>query len=346
MSSKGTVLITGFNGYLAGRVAEAALKAGYSVRGTVRNLAAGAEVQKALLDLGYGGGAEVVQVPDMTEPGAFDEAAIGCSAIIHLASPVNDIWSLEPTEIVRMAVNSTTGILESALKAGPQMQSVVLMSSAGAIFDVPPEPGVYSEKSWNTTSEPAVEKLGRDAGMLHAYCASKTAGERAFWRFRDERKPSFGMTTLQATYFIGPPLVPWKTKEQVPFSLTNLWKQIQGEEVPGSMLLYEGTIDIRDVARVILWSVLNPKEADGERFLCASATGGTQANADILNKHLPSLGVVKGNPGQGYESGYPSTSGTIAFDGSKAVKATGQDWIPYETSILDTAKVLTPLLSQ
>ncbi|KAI1138660.1 NAD(P)-binding protein [Hypoxylon sp. FL0543] len=344
MSSKGTILITGFNGYLAGRVAEAALQAGYSVRGTVRNLAAGAEVQKALLGLGYGSGAEVVQVPDMTEPGAFDEAAIGCSAIIHLASPVNDIWTLDPREVVRMAVNSTTGILESALKAGPQLQSVILMSSAAAIFDVPTEPGVYSEKDWNISSDPAVEKLGREAGGLHAYCASKTAGERAFWRFREEQKPTFSMTTIQATYFIGPPLVPWKTKEQIPFSLTNLWKLLRGEEVPGTMLLYDTTIDIRDVARVILWSVLHPKEADGERFLCASATGGSQAMADILNKHLPELGVAKGNPGEGYEPGYPSTSGTIAFDGSKAVKVTGQDWIPYETSILDTAEVLRPLL--
>ncbi|KAI1415361.1 NAD(P)-binding protein [Hypoxylon sp. FL1857] len=342
--SKGTILITGFNGYLAGRVAEAALRAGYSVRGTVRNMAAGAEVQKALQDLGYGSGAEVVQVPDMAEPGAFDEAAIGCSAIIHLASPVSDVWMLEPPEVVRMAVDSATGILESALKAGPQLKSVVLMSSAGAIFDVPTKPGVYSEQNWNTTSEEAVEKLGRDAGGLHAYCASKVAGEKAFWRFRNERKPPFSMTTVHATYFIGPPLVPWKTKEQVPFSLTNLWKLLQGEDVPGSMLLYEGTVDIRDVARVILWSVLNPEKADGERFLCASATGGSQANADILNKHMPSLGVAKGNPGQGYEPGYPSTSGSIAFDGSKAARVTGQDWIPYETSILDTVKVLAQLL--
>lgn len=66
--------------------------------------------------------------------------------------------------------------------------------------------------------------------------------------------------------------------------------------------------------------------------------------ADILNKHMPELGLVKGNPGEGYEEGYPSTSGNVAFDGGKAVKATGQDWIPYETSIVETAKVLVPLL--
>ncbi|KAI1776469.1 NAD(P)-binding protein [Hypoxylon cercidicola] len=346
MSSRGTILITGLNGYLAGRLAEAALRAGYNVRGTVRNLAAGAEVQKALLGLGYGGGAEVVHVPNMIEPGAFDEAVIGCTAIVHLAATVNETWTLEPSEVVRMAVSSTTGILDSALKAGAQLQSVVFMSSAAAIFDVPPEPGIYTEKDWNTTSGPAITKLGSDAGGLHAYCASKTVAERAFWRFRDERKPAFSMTSIQATYFIGPPLVPWKTKEQIPYSLSNVWKLMQKEDVPGPMLLYESSIDIRDVARVILWSAINPNTADGERFLCASAVGGAQAIADILNKHMPSLGVARGSPGQGYESGYPPTSGTIAFNAHKAVQATGQDWIPYETSITDTAKFLMQYLEK
>ncbi|KAI1767715.1 NAD(P)-binding protein [Hypoxylon sp. FL1150] len=346
MSSKGTILITGLNGFLAGRLAEAALKAGYGVRGTVRNLTAGAEVQKALVRLGYGDGAEVVHVPDMTVPGAFDEAAIGCTAIVHLAAPVKETWTLEPSEVVRMSVSSTTGILGSALKAGPQLQSVVYMSSAGALFDIPPEPGVYTEKNWNTTSEPAVIKLGPDAGGLHAYCASKTVAEGAFWKFRDEQKPAFSMSSIQATYFIGPPLVPWETKEQIPYSLGNVWKLLQKEDVPGPMLFYESSIDVRDVARVILWSVINSKTADGERYLCASAVGGAQATADILNKHMPSLGVTQGSPGQGYESGYPSTGGAIAFDGKKAVEATGQDWIPYETSITDTARFLMRYLEK
>ncbi|KAL7625198.1 hypothetical protein AAE478_004413 [Parahypoxylon ruwenzoriense] len=340
MSSKGTILITGLNGYLAGRVAEAALKAGYSVRGTVRNLEAGNEVQKALLNLGHGGGVEVVRIPDMTEAGAFDKAVIGCSAIVHLAAPVDETWTLEPPELMRMVVSSTTGILDSALKAGAELQSVIFMSSAAAVFDVPPKPGVYSEKDWNTTSEVAVSQLGRDAGGLHAYCGSKTVAERTFWRFRDEQKPPFSMTAIQATYFIGPPLVPWKTKERIPYSISNVWKLLQGEDIPGPMLIYESTIDIRDVARVILWSVLNSRDADGERFLCSSATGGAQAVADILNKHVPSLGVTRGNPSQGYEQDYVSVSGTVAFDSSKTVQATGQDWIPYEASITDTARFL------
>ncbi|KAI0884360.1 NAD(P)-binding protein [Annulohypoxylon maeteangense] len=344
MSPKETILITGFNGYLAGRVAELALKAGYNVRGTVRNLDAGTEVQKALLKLGYGGGAEVVQIPDMTIPGAFDQAVIGCSAIIHLASPVKDTFILPPPEVVRMNMSGTMGILESASKVGSQLKTVVLMSSAAAIFDVPTEPGVYSEKNWNTTSEPAIAQLGSEAGGLHAYCASKTVGERAFWKFHDEKKPSFSMTTLQATYFIGPSLTPWTSPSQLPFSLGNLFSLLSTKQIPGPNLIYENTIDVRDVARVILWTVLNPVAADGQRYLCAAATGGSQAMADILNKYMPELGLSKGTPGEGYEEDYPSTSGNVAFDGKKAVEATGQEWIPYETSILDTTKALIPLL--
>lgn len=60
--SQGTILITGLNGYLAGRVAEAVLKAGYDVRGTVRNIVAGKKVEDALVGTGYGGKVEVVEV--------------------------------------------------------------------------------------------------------------------------------------------------------------------------------------------------------------------------------------------------------------------------------------------
>lgn len=78
MDSKGTVLITGLNGYLAGWVAEGALEEGYNVRGTVRRVESGARVQRTLHDLGYEKGrVEVVQVPDIAKPGAFDEVLRG-----------------------------------------------------------------------------------------------------------------------------------------------------------------------------------------------------------------------------------------------------------------------------
>lgn len=101
-------------------------------------------------------------------------------------------------EIVRKAVESTTGILDSALRAGPGLQSVVLMSSVAAMMDLPPEPRPYSEKDWNTKSEEIVRTYGSEAPFYMAYAAAKTASERVFWEFRLEKKPAFALTAILA----------------------------------------------------------------------------------------------------------------------------------------------------
>jgi nucleoside-diphosphate-sugar epimerase len=75
MASKGTVLVTGANGYIAARTVEAFLNAGYSVRGTVRALSSANEVKKALSE--HADRLEFVEVPDITIPNAFDEAVKG-----------------------------------------------------------------------------------------------------------------------------------------------------------------------------------------------------------------------------------------------------------------------------
>ncbi|KAI0909021.1 hypothetical protein F4823DRAFT_625159 [Ustulina deusta] len=338
---KGTILITGLNGYLAGRTAELVLQEGYRVRGTVRNKLAGQKVKVALCRLGYSADdIDVVQISDMCRPDALELAADGCCAIFHLASPIADIWTLPPSEVVRIAVESTASVLSAAWKAGRTMNSVVLVSSAAALFDVPLENRLYTEKDWNTTSEQIVDRDGDQAGGFHAYLASKTAAERLFWRFRDDHRPSFGMTALQPTYFIGQPLIPWKTSGDIPYSNSDFWKVVAGEEVPGPMMMYGDTIDVRDVARMLLWSAQNPKRADGERFVCSSAVGGGQAIADILRKHMPSLKGQRGQPGQGYSPDYKPEAGVAGFDSSKAVSVTGGDWIPYEQSVLDLAQFL------
>ncbi|RYO93829.1 hypothetical protein DL766_005085 [Monosporascus sp. MC13-8B] len=304
MAPKGTILITGLNGYLAGRVAEAVLEAGYRVRGTVRRLATGLRVQAALIELGYNKDlVEVIQVSDITQPRAFDEAALGCTAIIHAASPTDVSGTTDAAEVVRRAVSSTIAVLHSAEKAGPQLQSVVYMSSSAAIFNTPPEAKVHTERDWNTTSEVLVDKLGSEAGALVGYAASKTAAERAFWEFRDKQKPGFALAAVQASL---------------------VWKIVAGEDIPDPLPIYDATIDVRDVARVLVWAALHPKEADGERYMCSGATGGAQAIADILNKHMPDLQVKRGNPGKGYKPDYADPEGVTAFDCSKAVEATGQ----------------------
>ena len=79
MNTKGIVLISGINGYIASRTAETFLEAGYSVRGTVRSLSSAKGLQDVLKDYVKVGKLSVVEVPDITKSGAFDEAVKGNS---------------------------------------------------------------------------------------------------------------------------------------------------------------------------------------------------------------------------------------------------------------------------
>lgn len=189
--SKGLVLVTGANGFIAARTVEALLQAGYSVRGTVRSIAKSQAIVSALSE--YADAFTLVEVKDMTVPGAFDEAVKGVSAVAHLASPVSFTYT-DPEPVMHAAIVGTTGILESAANE-PSVKHLVLMSSIVAVLS-PKANHTFTEADWNTVAEDILKKDGKEAGGFIIYAASKTAAERALWKFRDERRPSFTVTAL------------------------------------------------------------------------------------------------------------------------------------------------------
>jgi nucleoside-diphosphate-sugar epimerase len=76
--SKGLVLVTGANGYIGAVTVEVLLKAGYSVRGTVRSEASTKAIVAALPQ--YADKLQFAIVPDLVAEGAFDEAVKGAFA--------------------------------------------------------------------------------------------------------------------------------------------------------------------------------------------------------------------------------------------------------------------------
>ena len=89
------------------------------------------------------------------------------------------------------AVRGAETILASALKAGPQLTSVVITSSTIAVVDPHEGEYVFTEKDYATF---ALEKALKEkeagvqtpAGVL--YGASKTSSDRAVWKFREDHK--------------------------------------------------------------------------------------------------------------------------------------------------------------
>jgi nucleoside-diphosphate-sugar epimerase len=195
--SKGLVLISGVNGYIAATLAKHLLECGYHVRGTVRRVdSANKLVEGPLKDFYATGKFQVVAVPDITNDGAFDEAVKGVTAIAHLASPVSMTFK-DPAPILRTAVQGTNTILESArLHAGTQLQSVVVLSSIAAVRNATPAPYTFDEKDWNDVAEAICEQKGTEAPGGMIYAASKVAAEKAFWKFQKEKQPSFSMTSI------------------------------------------------------------------------------------------------------------------------------------------------------
>lgn len=81
MTEKRIALVTGANGYIAGPTIVAFLAAGYAVRGTVRSKASAQFLVDALPQ--YKDSLEIVEVPDIVAPGAFDDAVKGTLCLVH-----------------------------------------------------------------------------------------------------------------------------------------------------------------------------------------------------------------------------------------------------------------------
>lgn len=122
-----------------------------------------------------------------------------------------------------------------------------------------------------------------------------------------------------------------------------VWKVYTGKSIEESGIkgAVAGCVDVRDVGRITVWAAANPEKANGERYITSSGYGSAQVIADVLRKAYPERTdiIAKGTPGEGYLTGYQYPLSCV-YDGSKAAKATGQDYIPLEKTIVDTAEAL------
>ncbi|KAF7554005.1 hypothetical protein G7Z17_g3204 [Cylindrodendrum hubeiense] len=340
MTDKRIVLVTGANGYIAGPVIEAFLKAGYAVRGTVRSKASADALVEALSQ--YRDDLEIVEVPDIVAPGAFDTAVKGIYAIAHLASPVSFGFS-DPDPILEAAEGGTRSILESAIKES-SIKRVVLMSSIAAVLNKKKDSNRFTEADWNTEALGEVKRLGKNSSGILIYFASKVASERAFWEFRAEKKPSFTMTAVNPTFVMGPP-VALESISKISMTTAFIWKVFAGQEIPAPISPNPGYIDVRDIARVFVFGVDHGDKTDGERYILVNGMVPPQAAADVLREAFPDRRdiIKEGTPGEGYTPDFTFPESRI-IDGSKAVKATGQANYTVEQTIVDTAKFLEKFL--
>ncbi|KAG2175962.1 hypothetical protein INT44_000440 [Umbelopsis vinacea] len=331
------VLVTGATGYVGAQVADQFLKAGYVVVGTSRT-AAKAQNVKNYFDEKYGAGKfEVYETGDLVKDGAFDGAVKDVDAIAHVASPVifNAVDPIK--EVIELAVNSTLSLLNSALKYGKNVKHVVVTSSVASIVDGTASPDhVFSEADWNDVAIETVlqqKKSGQPINPFLAYTASKNEAERAIWRFKEEKKPSFAISTILPSFVYGPLLPPPASEKEVQANTTA--KEIvfyySGEnQDPSKDLGLNIFVDVTDVALAHVRAVERVDKSDGQRYLLSSGGFSFQEVVDILREAFPERQniIAKGQPSQ--------KAAENRFDHSKSVRDLGIQYKDFKTTVLDT----------
>lgn len=331
------VLVTGATGFIASRLIERLLARGFTVRGTVRSLRRPGGLDSLRQLPGAPERLDLVE-SDLTHPGSFDAAAVGCGVVMHTASPYALDVADAQRDLVDPAVNGTREVLTAVARAG-SVRRVVLTSSMAAVTDEP-EDRVLTEADWNTKS--SLER--------NPYYYSKTMAERAAWAFMDDATPSFDLVVINPFMVIGP-----SVSAAINNSNRIVLDVLKGA-FPGILRLTWGLVDVRDVVEAHVRAMEVPV-AHG-RYLCAGDTISMREMVALLKSNgyhtykLPSLSLDSGivttimkwtvaTQPKGRASYLRTHLGRIPrYDTTKIRTDLGVTFRPASESILDTARDL------
>jgi nucleoside-diphosphate-sugar epimerase len=256
--TRGLVLITGANGYVAGITVQKFLDAGFRVRGTVRNAS-----KNFWMLSHYGPNFSLAEVPDMAAENAFAEAVKGVDGIAHVAS--NTAFNIDPKVFITPVIQGAIGLLEAASKEKSVQSFVYTSSSAACITLEPGKPYEITKDTWNEDSKKAWD-LPLEGGMermLLNYLCSKVEGEQRSFRWVEENKPHFTFNTVVPNVVFGTLVAP----EHSGFGSTAgvlkmLW---DGNPLGPQMIPAEWYVDVEDVALLHV-AALTQSDVQNERL--------------------------------------------------------------------------------
>ncbi|KZP00299.1 NAD(P)-binding protein [Calocera viscosa TUFC12733] len=328
-----TVLVTGVTGFVGSHVALQLLEHGYKIRATARSQhKADAWTEKYPHSNGE---IDWAIVPDLSIPGAFDGIMENIDYVVHIATPVAVGFKDNEKDMLIPAMEGVMSVMRAAAKQ-PSIKHVTITGSWGAIgghrADEPGEEGrVYTPDDWNETTWK--EAVNGPTGSAFVYCASKSLSEKAAWNFVETEKPKFTFTTLCAPLIYGPPVQVIDSMDTLPASCAEVWTVLSGKQQDLSHTLYPWFVDVRDLAKIHVESLTNPK-ARNQRYLTC---GGYDSYSQIAYI------AAHAYPEQAHRIAKSDNSGPpphATLDSSKAEGDFGIKWTSLEKCITDMAGVM------
>ncbi|XP_058088380.1 dihydroflavonol 4-reductase-like [Magnolia sinica] len=251
---KGPVVVTGAAGFIGSWLVMRLLEKGYTVRATVRD-PTNISKTKHLLDLPDAATRLTIWKADLDDEGSFDQAIDGCTAVFHVATPM-DFESTDPeNEVIKPTINGVLNIMRSC-KEATSVKRVFFTSSAGTVNVEEQQKPEYTESSWSDIDFCRRVKM---TGWM--YFVSKSLAEKAAWDFAKENSIDF--ISVIPTLVVGPFIMP-----SMPPSMITALALITGTESHYSILKQIQLVHLDDLCMAHIFLMEHP-EAEG-RYICSS----------------------------------------------------------------------------
>jgi dihydroflavonol-4-reductase len=246
-----TVLVTGGTGFVAGWCIVELLRQEYAVRTTVRDPSKAAALRATIATQIDAGDRLAIVAADLTSDSGWDAAVSGCEYVLHVASPLGGVESVDADALIAPARDGSMRVLRASARAGVKR---VVMTSAAATARPPLSSNQISDETiWADPSDP----------QFDAYRRSKILAEQAAWEWMTANPTPMTLTTILPGAVFGPVL----TKANLG-SVRIIQRLLDGKP-PALPRLGFSVVDVRDVAALHVRAMTMP-QAGGERFL---ATG-------------------------------------------------------------------------
>jgi len=262
---KGSVLVTGGSGYIAGFVIRQLIAEGWHVNTTIRSLAREGDVRQALA---VPDEALRFFAADLLNDAGWADAVAGCGHVIHVASPLPTGAVKHEDDLIVPAREGALRALRFAKAAG--VSRVVMTSSVAAIaYGHGQKVGRYTEADWTDVNGPQV----------HAYAKSKTIAERAARDWIAAEGGSMEYVSINPAAVLGPVL-----SADFSGSIEIITRLLSGA-LPGLPNFGFGVVDVRDVADLHV-RAMTAADMNGERFIASGPFMMMRDVARILRERL------------------------------------------------------------